>query len=400
MMRKPISLLFAGILLSSLLGTANVGASGSLTVILVSDNPADSALANYIANLTGAVVVVTPWGLYDPNVSARVIGAEPDQVIIIGGPDAVPEPYEEDLKELNITVTRWWGENRYETNIAVIGNATLLLRIKFQNSLVVAPGNDSAAIEKALKEAIKVHGIIIFANNSTDPLRIVARFGSTPESVTIVETPLSAKLAEKLRERIERRNNIRTRNVGVNITKEMALKAIEDANKTISLAEKLLSNASNNESGMVGGRNLVLSRFLMKAELTLERAQKAYEEGNYGKAYGLATAARAQVEPLIKLYSKEWMGEMEKDPKLLYGFTLYRIEFKLKLLERAGIEDPVLQELVDQLKGAIQRGEYDLVPSLLQRIRERLLWDFISNRGKIREKVYLPVGGKHNHWKP
>ena len=400
MMRKPISLLFAGILLSSLLGTANVGASGSLTVILVSDNPADSALANYIANLTGAVVVVTPWGLYDPNVSARVIGAEPDQVIIIGGPDAVPEPYEEDLKELNITVTRWWGENRYETNIAVIGNATLLLRIKFQNSLVVAPGNDSAAIEKALKEAIKVHGIIIFANNSTDPLRIVARFGSTPESVTIVETPLSAKLAEKLRERIEGRNNIRTRNVGVNITKEMALKAIEDANKTISLAEKLLSNASENETGMVGGRNLVLSRFLMKAELTLERAQKAYEEGNYGKAYGLATAARAQVEPLIKLYSKEWMGEMEKDPKLLYGFTLYRIEFKLKLLERAGIEDPVLQELVDQLKGAIQRGEYDLVPSLLQRIRERLLWDFISNRGKIREKVYLPVGGKHNHWKP
>ena len=400
MMRKPISLLFAGILLSSLLGTANVGASGSLTVILVSDNPADSALANYIANLTGAVVVVTPWGLYDPNVSARVIGAEPDQVIIIGGPDAVPEPYEEDLKELNITVTRWWGENRYETNIAVIGNATLLLRIRFQNSLVVAPGNDSAAIEKALKEAIKVHGIIIFANNSTDPLRIVARFGSTPESVTIVETPLSAKLAEKLRERIERRSNIRTRNVGVNITKEMALKAIEDANKTISLAEKLLSNASNNESGMVGGRNLVLSRFLMKAELTLERAQKAYDEGNYGKAYGLATAARAQVEPLIKLYSKEWMGEMEKDPKLLYGFTLYRIEFKLKLLERAGIEDPVLQELVDQLKGAIQRGEYDLVPSLLQRIRERLLWDFISNRGKIREKVYLPVGGKHNHWKP
>lgn len=400
MMRKPISLLFAGILLSSLLGTANVGASGSLTVILVSDNPADSALANYIANLTGAIVVVAPWGIYDPNVSARVIGAEPDQVIIIGGPDAVPEPYEEDLKELNITVTRWWGENRYETNIAVIGNATLLLRIKFQNSLVVAPGNDSAAIEKALKEAIKVHGIIIFANNSTDPLRIVARFGNTPESVTIVETPLSAKLAEKLRERIEERNNIRTRNVGVNITKEMALKAIEDANKTISLAEKLLSNASENETGMVGGRNLVLSRFLMKAELTLERAQKAYEEGNYGKAYGLATAARAQVEPLIKLYSKEWMGEMEKDPKLLYGFTLYRIEFKLKLLERAGIEDPVLQELVDQLKGAIQRGEYDLVPSLLQRIRERLLWDFISNRGKIREKVYLPVGGKHNHWKP
>ena len=264
----------------------------------------------------------------------------------------------------------------------------------------MAPGNDSAAIEKALKEAIKVHGIIIFANNSTDPLRIVARFGSTPESVTIVETPLSAKLAEKLRERIERRNNIITRNVGLNITKEMAKKAIEDANETISLAEKLLSNASNNESGMVGGRNLVLSRFLMKAELTLERAQKAYEEGNYGKAYGLATAARTQVEPLIKLYSKEWQGEMEKDPKLLYGFTLHRIEFKLKLLERAGIEDPVLEKLVDQLKGAIQRGEYDLVPSLLQRIRERLIFDFMSNRGKIREKVYLPVGGKHNHWKP
>ncbi len=400
MMKRLTSLVFVGILLSSLLGAGSVGANREVTVILVSDNPADSALAQYLANLTGAIVVVTPWGVYDPNVSAQVIGAAPDQVIIIGGPDAVSALYEEDFKELNITVTRWWGENRYETNVAVIGNATLILRIKFQNSLVVVPGNDSVAIEKALEEAMKVHGFILFANNSTDPIRIIARFGSKPENITIVETPITAKLAEKLRDRIEERAHIKMSNVSVNITREMALKAIEDANKTISLAAKLLNNASDNETGVVGGRNLVLSRFLMKAELTLEKAQKAYEEGNYGKAYGLATAARAQVEPLIKLYSKEWQGEMKKDPKLLYGFMLYRIHFKVNLLEQAGINDPVLQKLIDQLKEAIQKGEYDIVPSLLQKIRERLVLDFMGNKNLIREKIYFPVGGKHHHWEP
>ncbi|HDZ35415.1 MAG TPA: hypothetical protein ENH81_00680, partial [Thermococcus sp.] len=117
--KKVIALLFGLMMVATTASFGHVSAAdNSATVILVSDNEADCTLAEYLANVTGAIVVTTPWGVYDPSVTATVMSYGPDKVIIIGGPDAVVDMYLEDLQELNIPVERWWGKNRYETNLA------------------------------------------------------------------------------------------------------------------------------------------------------------------------------------------------------------------------------------------------------------------------------------------
>jgi putative cell wall-binding protein len=318
----------------------------------------------------------------------------------------VPKLYEDDLRELNISVERWWGENRYETNVAVIGNATVKLRIKFENSLLVAPGNDSAAINEALRKAVKVHGIIIFANNTTDPIRIAAKFQVYPKEVTIVHTKPMKGLALGIIDRIGKGNATKVHEMDINVTQDMAKKAIDEAREKIEEAEGLLDNVSNSsnatasENGTFAGKKILLSLFLMGAKMKLEKAEMAYKEGNYGKAYGLAIAAKVQAERVIKLASIRWQDEIRVDPKLRYGLILKKAKIWEKMLERANITDPQLEELIERLRSAIQNGEYDLVPSLMMKIRERLIQDIWSNKTKLREKVYWPVGKGHKGWKP
>lgn len=137
------------------------GASGGMKlVILVSDNEADSAVAQNVADLLGgAQLIVSPWGgTYDPAASAEILSIDPDRVIIIGPPVAVPEEYTEDLEEFGIPYERWYGETRYETNLAVIEGG---LRDEFPavfgeiKTVVLSNGRDVLAMEKYL-EAMKL----------------------------------------------------------------------------------------------------------------------------------------------------------------------------------------------------------------------------------------------------
>ncbi|ENN96699.1 cell wall binding repeat 2-containing protein, partial [Methanocaldococcus villosus KIN24-T80] len=65
-------------------------------VILVSDNQADYLTALNIASLfNDTKVVVTPWGIYNESVVNEILKMKPEQVIIIGGPIAVPDEYVE-----------------------------------------------------------------------------------------------------------------------------------------------------------------------------------------------------------------------------------------------------------------------------------------------------------------
>ncbi|NJE46947.1 cell wall-binding repeat 2 family protein, partial [Thermococcus sp. GR7] len=92
--KKVLAILFGLLMLAMPVSFTGVSAATeSVTVILVSDNAADKCIAEYLANETGAVVVMTTWGVYDPNVTAEIMSYAPDEVIIIGGPEAVVEEY-------------------------------------------------------------------------------------------------------------------------------------------------------------------------------------------------------------------------------------------------------------------------------------------------------------------
>ncbi|WP_297417589.1 hypothetical protein [Thermococcus sp.] len=400
MWKKSVALLFGLMLIATGMAFSDVSAakSSSVTVILVSDSVADSALANYIANMTGAFVVTTPWGVYNPNVTAEVMAYAPDKVIIIGGPVAVPEQYVSDLQSLNITVERWWGENRYETDVAVIGNATVKLHLKFQGNAIIAPGNDSAAIKKAFMEAVKARGVIIYANNTTDPIRILGRFGITPKNITVVQTAVMKGAMLKIIQKIKRDDSmVKVTEIGINITREMALNAINKTKERIAYAEKLLKNAtlSQHEKHMA-------EKMLNISEEELQRAEKALNEGKYGEAYGLAIAADAHADFVVRIASDGWMEKLRVDPGMGLRMGLVRIEAQLMIMQKAGINVTQLKALTEKLDKAIKEGNYELARTLMKKIRFEIMKLYATEKLKFRDHIVFPLGKKHrgNPWMP
>ena len=118
MAKRTPSLFIGFLLLGSLLFVpASTAAS---QVILVSDNPADYAAAKVASTSMGVPMVTIPWGRFDGDALEKLLSLNPGEVIIIGGPVAVPEKYSETLEEKDITVTRIAGEDRAETSEKVM----------------------------------------------------------------------------------------------------------------------------------------------------------------------------------------------------------------------------------------------------------------------------------------
>jgi len=117
-------------------------------------------------------------------------------------------------------------------------------------------------------------------------------------------------------------------------------------------------------------------------------------------AYGLAIAAKAHAEAVIKLASTSWQAKVQADPRLRYGMTLRKLETWERILKMANVTDPQLDELIARFKDALQRGEYDLLPLLLIKIRRRLIHDIWSNGAKLRGRLLWPVGKGRGGLKP
>ena len=296
--KKVLALLFGLMLLTTTLTIKVASAEESVTVILVSDNEADSALAEYVAKMTGAFVVKTPWGIYDSNVTAEIIGYAPDKVIIIGGPVAVPEWYVNDLKELGIKVERWWGENRYETNIALISNATSKFKLEYSDSVLIVPGNDDAAIREALNKAVQTKSLIIFVDENTDVNKVLARLQAEAHNINLIRSQVMEKVAERVKERLGKISS----EFDVEITAERALEVINLTQERIAKAEELLANVALPEQ-----KEELAKEMLDKAKGELEMAEKAYEEGKYEEAYEQAIAAKAHAEFVIRVAFQEWI---------------------------------------------------------------------------------------------
>ncbi|MDK2983717.1 MAG: hypothetical protein PWP19_1195 [Thermococcaceae archaeon] len=379
MAKKVFALLFGALLLASIIPLSE--AQVSSIVILVSDNEADSALAEELAEVLNATVVVTTWGVYDPNVTAEIMEKTPDKVIIIGGPDAVPKDYETELDELGISYVRWYGENRYETNLEVLKKAIEEYPELFEGvKIVIAHGRDLGAIKQA--KGIEGKKFVLYVdNNLTNTTEIIGTLLKT-KSVIIIKSPLmDNKTAEEIRERV--RERVRNGNVteeDLNVTAEMAWEAIQVAINRTETAKEMLDN-------------LPIPAAKIQIELAEEKIQianESYNEGNYGKAYGQAIAAKAHAETVIRLAGKEWQKFIHASPKFQLNREVQRLEIKLWVLEKAGIDVTQIKGKLEAAKAAIQAGDYDTARELIEDAKNMLREAFMQGRGKIKEK-YLPV---------
>jgi|GEM_PF-446594 putative cell wall-binding protein len=405
-MRRKIGLTIILSMLILVSGIPFIGAENVNVVILVSDNEADLAIANSLAEIIGINVAVTPWGVYDPNVIAEIMEYAPDKVIIIGGPIAVPKEYEQDLQDLSITYERWYGENRYETNLVVIKKLKeefpdAFKRIKFA---YIVNGNDIAAIEmlkleeKWMKEKYSAtYGdtIWIFTFPGLEDItdEILKELSSNLVSVTIISSKpkdeegtipkylgVNTKKIEALLIKhglaVTRGNYTGVKASGgyLYLGSSSVGLVIELAENKTELAEQTLDDLAIPQA----------QKLLELAKKELDMAKEAYDEGEYGKAYAFAIAAKSHAEIVIFLSTKELRNVFHLMPKFVLERELMRLEIKVKTMERLGVDVDEIKNLLEQAKAALQANDYETAHDLIERAKEKLREAFIEEKGRIK----------------
>jgi putative cell wall-binding protein len=271
-----------------------VAAQEANVIILVSDNVADLAVANTLAEKIHVKVVVTPWGTLSDEAVQELNASGATEVYVVGGNVAVPEV---EVK-VNIKVKRFAGEDRYHTS------ALIAREWKNCSEVFVAVGNDDQGIQDARAKAKVKKCPIVYVRPDSMPESVAASIEKLNASVAVlIPTPNMhvAKIKSKIREKgIDEVNETRID------FKQRALKAIEDAEAAIALAEE-------NASEVIDGRTAAAAKQVINAKMHLEMAKEAFDAGDYGKAFGLATAAEAEAESSIKISQRILVGTFKMD---------------------------------------------------------------------------------------
>ncbi|CUX78680.1 Uncharacterized protein MJ0755 precursor [Thermococcus chitonophagus] len=322
----------------------------------MSDNEADLTIAERVSELLHARLIVTPWGVYDPNVSVEVIDYNPTLVIIIGGPIAVVERYEQDLQSFGISYTRLYGQTRVETAIKVIEFIQKDYPDLLKNSKFFAVyGWDLASITK-LRE-------IMESDKEVIPIFVGPNSTSVPVNVTAV---IVSDESENILKKIHLRN---AKVIRVRMSELTVLQILERANTTL-LRAKSLAETSEDQ------------RMLHSAEDLLLSAEHAYKSGDYEKAYRLATRAMTIAQVVIA-------GEGTKKE---LPVTM-RIEMQLKLmsllmdkLEARGEDVSQARYYLELAKRALETGRVGDAMIYLEKAR-----DAVKAKIRGRKPESIPV---------
>ncbi|EHR78197.1 hypothetical protein OCC_04063 [Thermococcus litoralis DSM 5473] len=374
--KKVLVWLFSALLLVSMIPTVTAANETSVgIVILVSNNEADLTLAQKLGESMNVSVIVAPWGVYDPDVTAEVISAAPDKVLIIGGPAAVPKTYEDDLNEMGISWVRIWGKDRYETNIQVLqyvlkNYPELLENVK----IAIAHGRDIGAIKKV--ELEKAFPIYVDINRTENQTQILATIKVT--SVVIIKTPYSENITERVRNEIRNRVRASITEEQANISAETAWEAIEIAENKTSLATALLENSTT--------KLPAAEKLLELANKEIEKAKEAYESGKYGEAYGQAIAAKAHAEAVIRMASEKIQIMMKTNQTLRIKIRIEKLGGIIERFESIGLNVTEEKGLLEKAKEAYEKGSYKEAEQLIEQLRNMLKEKFHEEKLTIREK--------------
>ncbi|ASJ12936.1 cell wall-binding repeat-containing protein [Thermococcus thioreducens] len=357
----------------------HAGAGDLRLVILVSDNEADAAIAQNIANLLGAQLIVSPWGTYDPAASAEILSIDPDRVIIIGGPVAVPEEYTKDLEEFGIPYERWYGETRYETNLVVIGS----LKDEFPDvfdgikTVVIANGRDALAIEGYLETMklrpyeFKGKPILILTDEGRENITIAAlgQFsGITEVKYSITYSGRGKPMFPLNREKLD--EWMKSHFAGY---EEGSLAQSPTRDEVYSLLINV-QNKTGRAEGLLDGLQIPAARKKLEgAKSALNAAWDAYNSGEYSRAYQLAMIASFNADFVISRAYSEMRTVYQGSVRMQLELEIHQLEVMVRILKRKGYDVGELESLIAQAKEALSRGDYSvLLNDLIPRIRSEM----------------------------
>jgi len=367
-------------------------------VILVSDNEADSTLAESVANIIGAKgIVKVPWGIYNPNYSAEVLKYVPDRVIIIGGPTAVPIDYEKDFEEMGIPYERLWGKNRYETNLAVIQKLKNEFPEEFSQieTVYITHGRDvlSMLMQKELKQ-MPSKSIWIFTDKSYEELTLqaldeVIKTARNRPWVEIVITSRFVQLAP-----IDTITNF-LKQRGYTEGAHFTISNVRPAKRFILEALKLVDNKTQMAAKFLDGLDIPRAkRRLSIAKEQIARAWKLYSLGDYQEAYILAVAASRNADFVISISAREWNGIIQGRPEIRLKREVLRLEAKVKVLKELGMDVSTIEAEINELKAILNKpvispDEYrDILLNKIPQIKKELREAFIEEK---RSRRRIPV---------
>lgn len=280
--------------LSMLLVFGGTAAAQENIIILVSDNPADLAVAHSFAEKINVSLVVTPWGTLSDEAVQKIDASAAVTVYVVGGAVAVPDV---EVK-VKIQVKRFAGEDRYHTS------ALIAEEWGTSGEVVVAVGDDEQGIQDA-RAMSKAKGVpVLFVKPDSVPDSVANAMGKLKSKTSIVMPTPNMDTA---------RIKTRIKEMGVEEVSETQIDFRDRASKAIELAEVAIALAEENTTEVADGRSLAAARLVINAKKHLEKAKTAFDAGSYGEAFGLATAAKAQADSSVKISQGVVVGTFKQD---------------------------------------------------------------------------------------
>lgn len=338
----------------AILFLCSFGGASAKSVILVSDNIADSAVADAIKNVKAINIISTSWGEFRQDAADAIVALNPGEVLIIGGTAAVVSEYETALS--NFTITRIAGIGRKETAVAVLRH----FKDDFKGKrIAIANGDDAEGIRHALESAKKRKGILLFISGSDVPDDVASAVNEANASE--VEGFLSPDVDESA---IKNDIAAKTRAGVANITRgnitERAEKALQKAKDRVAEMDAFIG-------GLTTSRRAV-EKLSEVAHKHLKNAEGECAERFYGRCFGQSISAVRVADNAIRIAKKQ--QGYEGDHKIEFKLTdeIKKLRAKVKVLEKIagkkGIDGSIKETLgkakihLDEAESALDSGEH------------------------------------------
>lgn len=92
---------------------------GQTVIVASGANYPDALASSSLAGALDATIVLTDPQSLSTQASERITAINPSLIIIAGGPAAVSQNVEQQLKQYSSNVKRYYGETRYDTSLAL-----------------------------------------------------------------------------------------------------------------------------------------------------------------------------------------------------------------------------------------------------------------------------------------